>query len=62
MASCLIRGVRSIELVASNLEEASRFYETVWRLAPVATRNDSRYFRATWPTMCSACIAVRDRR
>ena len=30
MASCLIRGVRSIELVASNLEEASRFYETVW--------------------------------
>ena len=30
MASCLIRGVCSIEPVASNLEEASRFYETVW--------------------------------
>jgi len=47
MASCLIRGVRSIELVASNLEEASRFYESVWGLAPIETRNDSRYFRGT---------------
>ena len=47
MTSCLIRGVRSVELVASNLEEASRFYETVWGLTPVATRNDSRYFRGT---------------
>ena len=56
MASCLIRGVRSIELVASNLEKASRFYETVWGLAPVATRNDSRYFRTT------GRYAVRDRR
>jgi len=47
MTSCFIRGVRSVELVASNLEEASRFYETVWGLTPVATRNDSRYFRGT---------------
>jgi catechol 2,3-dioxygenase-like lactoylglutathione lyase family enzyme len=47
MTSCLIRGVRSVELVASNLEEASRFYETVWGLAPVETRNDSCYFRGT---------------
>lgn len=47
MSSCLIRGVRSVELVASNLEEASRFFETVWGLAPVETRNDSRYFRGT---------------
>ena len=47
MTSCPIRGVRSIELVTGNLEEASRFYETVWGLAPVETRNDSRYFRGT---------------
>jgi catechol 2,3-dioxygenase-like lactoylglutathione lyase family enzyme len=48
MASCFIRGVRSVELVASNLDEAARFYEEVWGLAPVATaRNDSRYFRGT---------------
>ena len=47
MASCLIRGVRSVELAVSNLEEASRFYEAVWGLAPVEARNDARYFRAT---------------
>jgi len=35
MPSCLIRGVRSVELVASNLEEAARFYETVWNLQPL---------------------------
>jgi catechol 2,3-dioxygenase len=47
MTPCLIRGVRSIELVTGNLQEASRFYETVWGLAPVEERNNSRYFRAT---------------
>ena len=47
MASCLVRGVRSVELVATNLEEAARFYETVWGLEPVETRNDSRFFRGT---------------
>jgi catechol 2,3-dioxygenase-like lactoylglutathione lyase family enzyme len=48
MPTCLIRGVRSVELAASNLDEAARFYEEVWGLAPVATaRNDSRYFRGT---------------
>jgi len=47
MAAYSIRGVRSVELVASNLDEAARFYETVWGLAPVETRNDSRYFRGT---------------
>ncbi|MFZ3359162.1 MAG: VOC family protein [Xanthobacteraceae bacterium] len=47
MASCPIRGVRSIELVATNLGEAARFYETVWHLAPVEARNDSRYFRGS---------------
>lgn len=47
MPSCLIRGVRSVELVASNLEEASRFYQSVWGLTPVETRNDAQYFRGT---------------
>ncbi len=47
MSSCPIRGVRSVELVASNLEEAARFYETVWGLAPVEARNDAHYFRGT---------------
>jgi catechol 2,3-dioxygenase len=42
-----VRGVRSVELVATNLDEAARFYETVWNLTPVETRNDSRYFRGT---------------
>jgi catechol 2,3-dioxygenase len=47
MSSSLVRGVRSIELVATNLQEASRFYESVWGLVPVEARNDSRYFRGT---------------
>ena len=48
MPSCLVRGVRSVELVATNLDEAARFYETVWNLAPVESRaNDARYFRGT---------------
>ena len=46
-APCLIRGVRSVELAATNLEEAARFYESVWNLTPVETRNASRYFRGT---------------
>jgi catechol 2,3-dioxygenase-like lactoylglutathione lyase family enzyme len=49
MPSCLVRGVRSIELVATNLEEASRFYETVWNLTPVGRANDAAYFRGTAP-------------
>jgi len=44
---CLVRGVRSVELVATNLEEASRFYESVWGLLPVGARNDAKYFRGT---------------
>ena len=47
MPPCLVRGVRSVELVVTNLEEAARFYETVWNLVPIETRNDSRYFRGT---------------
>jgi catechol 2,3-dioxygenase-like lactoylglutathione lyase family enzyme len=47
MPDCLIRGLRSAELVATNLEEAARFYETVWNLTPVAQNNDAHYFRGT---------------
>jgi catechol 2,3-dioxygenase-like lactoylglutathione lyase family enzyme len=47
MPACPIRGVRSVELVASNLDEAARFYETVWGLAPVTASNEARYFRGT---------------
>jgi catechol-2,3-dioxygenase len=47
MSGYLIRGVRSVELVATNLEEAARFYETVWNLTPVAQNNDAHYFRGT---------------
>ena len=47
MPQCLVRGLRSIELVATNLEEAASFYETIWGLTPVEQRNDAHYFRGT---------------
>jgi catechol 2,3-dioxygenase-like lactoylglutathione lyase family enzyme len=47
MPQCFVRGVRSVDLVATNLDEAVRFYETVWNLTPVGSDNDSRYFRGT---------------
>jgi catechol 2,3-dioxygenase len=47
MPPCLVRGVRSIELVVTNFEEAARFYEAVWGLQPVERRNDAHYFRGT---------------
>ena len=49
MPSCLIRGVRSVELTATNIEEAARFYESVWMLRPVGTSPSEgvRYFRGT---------------
>ena len=47
MPQCLVRGLRSIELIATNLDEAARFYETVWGLTPVEQRNDAQYFRGT---------------
>ena len=63
MPQCLVRGLRSIELVATNLDEAARFYETVWGLTPVEQRNDAQYFRGTGAiTTSSACIAARSPR
>jgi catechol 2,3-dioxygenase len=47
MPPCLIRGVRSVDFVVTNLDEAARFYETVWNLDPVAVGDDSRFFRGT---------------
>ena len=47
MSSCLVRGVRSVELVVTNLAEAARFYEEVWRLKPIERRNDSLFLRGS---------------
>ncbi len=47
MPPCPISGVRSIALVASNLDEAAAFYETVWGLTAVGRHNDAVYFRGT---------------
>ena len=47
MSSCLIRGVRSVELVSSNLAEAARFYADVLQLAPAETQNNAQYFHGT---------------
>src|SRR5215468_3839152 len=49
MPDCVIRGVRSVELVASNFEEADRFYREVWHLRPLAAHDDARLYRGTWP-------------
>src|ERR1700716_3846426 len=49
MADCSIRGVRSIDLVATNFEEADKFYEGVWNLRPVGARDGARLYRGTWP-------------
>jgi catechol 2,3-dioxygenase len=47
MPECPIRGLRSVEMVATNLEEAARFYESVWNLTLTEKRNDAAYFRGT---------------
>jgi predicted enzyme related to lactoylglutathione lyase len=47
MPQCVVRGVRSVELVATNFEEAARFYEGVWHLRPVEVRDGVRLYRGT---------------
>jgi catechol 2,3-dioxygenase-like lactoylglutathione lyase family enzyme/predicted enzyme related to lactoylglutathione lyase len=47
MSKCPVRGVRSIEIIASNFEEAGRFYESVWNLRPVESQNGTRLYRGT---------------
>ena len=47
MPQCHIRGVRSVELVATNFEEAARFYQDIWGLQPVESRDGTRLFRGT---------------
>lgn len=43
----MVQGVRSIEIVATNFEEAGRFYETVWGLTPVPSADGTRLYRGT---------------
>src|SRR4051812_29442977 len=47
MQQCRVRGVRSVELMVTNLEEAGRFYESVWALRPVKARDGVRLYRGT---------------
>jgi len=49
MPQCLVRGVRSVDLVATNFAEAGRFYETIWGLRPVTSREGTRLYRGTGP-------------
>jgi catechol 2,3-dioxygenase len=47
MQDYLIRGVRSVEVVTSQLERAAAFYTDVWHLSPQAATPQARYFRGT---------------
>ena len=47
MPQCVVRGVRSVELVAPNFDEAERFYEGVWHLRSVEARDGVRLYRGT---------------
>ena len=47
MQQCRVRGVRSVELAATNFEEAGRFYESVWGLRPVEARDGVQLYRGT---------------
>src|SRR6188768_2579091 len=47
MQQCRVRGVRSVELAATNLEEAGRFYESVWGLRRVEARDGVQLYRGT---------------
>jgi catechol 2,3-dioxygenase len=47
MANYLVRGVRSVEFSASNLDQATAFYRDVWNLQLQASDARARYFRGT---------------
>jgi catechol 2,3-dioxygenase-like lactoylglutathione lyase family enzyme len=47
MQQCRVRGVRSVEIAATNLEEAGRFYESVWGLRRVEARDGVQLYRGT---------------
>jgi catechol 2,3-dioxygenase-like lactoylglutathione lyase family enzyme len=44
---CLVRGVRSVELVVSNVDEAKKFYGAIWGLQPVVAHQNTRAYRGT---------------
>jgi catechol 2,3-dioxygenase len=47
MPQCVVRGVRSVDLVATNFEEADRFYTSVWGLTQVDGGEGTRLYRGT---------------
>jgi catechol 2,3-dioxygenase len=47
MADYLVRGVRSVEIAASNLDHAAAFYGDIWNLRLQASDAGARYFRGT---------------
>jgi catechol 2,3-dioxygenase len=47
MPQCVVRGVRSVDLVATNFEEADRFYTGVWGLTAVDAGESARLYRGT---------------
>jgi catechol 2,3-dioxygenase-like lactoylglutathione lyase family enzyme len=47
MPQCVVRGVRSVDLVATNFEEADRFYTGVWGLTAVDGGEGGRLYRGT---------------
>src|SRR2546423_15587594 len=42
-----VRGIRSVAIDVCALDQAASFYLEVWKLAPVASGEDARYFRGT---------------
>src|SRR3954470_10043808 len=45
--SVRVRGIRSVAIEVCALDDAAAFYESVWRLTPVARAEGARYFRGT---------------
>jgi catechol 2,3-dioxygenase-like lactoylglutathione lyase family enzyme len=43
----LVRGVRSVEIAVSNVDEADKFYGGIWGLPPVLARENIRLYRGT---------------